>query len=131
MTFLSSCFPKSSEAVMLSVTDIIGDTLCIASEDGQKVYELIAAAFQEGRPVIVNFKNIEETVPACMDTMIAQLYEYFPEVLIASHLSVINANEEALNDIKNAIYWTKLYLEDRERFKKAARESLNIGEDDE
>lgn len=129
MNSLTSSHPQTENAVTIIVTEVIGDTLCIACEDGQKVYEQIAAAFKEGKCVTIDFKNVEETVPACMDTMIGQLYEHFPEEQIEASLSIVNANSDAADDIRNAIYWTKEYLKDPQRFREAARELM--GDEDE
>lgn len=46
----------SSEAVSvprltLSVYEIVGSPLCVASDDGQKVYDRLAVALKEGRAV--------------------------------------------------------------------------------
>ena len=120
---------QSSETVRLVVTEAIGDNLCIACDDGQKLYEQIAAALKESKKVILDFHNVEETIPAFMGTAIGQLYSNFPEEQIEKSLTVVNADSDAVDDIKNAVYWTKRYLEDPERFKAAAQEFL--GDDDE
>ena len=51
MNSLTSSHPQSENAAKIVVTEVIGDTLCITSEDGQKVYQQIAAAFKEGKKV--------------------------------------------------------------------------------
>lgn len=53
MNSLASTHPQTENTVTIVVTDVIDDTLCIASEDGQKVYDQIAAAFKQGKNVIV------------------------------------------------------------------------------
>jgi hypothetical protein len=57
MNSLTSSHPQSENAAKIVVTEVIGNTLCITSEDGQKVYQQIAAAFKEGKKVILGFKK--------------------------------------------------------------------------
>lgn len=129
MNSLASTHPQTENTVTIVVTDVIDDTLCIASDDGHKVYEQIAAAFKEGKSVILSFKNVEETTPAFMDTAIGQLYEHFTEDQIKPSLSFVDLDQDAADDIENAVYWTKEYLKDPQRFREAAREFL--GDEDE
>lgn len=129
MNSLTSTPNQTENTITIVVTDVIGDTLCIASDDGQKVYEQIADAFKEGKSVVLSFKNVEETTPAFMDTAIGQLYEHFTEEQINASFSFVDADPDAVDDIENAVYWTKEYLKDPQRFKEAAREFL--GDEDE
>lgn len=120
---------KSTDAVTLSVSEIIKDTLCIAAEDGKKVYEAIAAAFREDQSVLLSFKDCEDFTRAFLIDAIGQLYESFPEEQIHNTLSIVDIEPEDAEYIEDVIYWTKRYLEDPERFKEAASEFL--GDDDE
>jgi hypothetical protein len=118
-----------SDTISISVTEAIGDTLCIASEDGQKVFEQILAAFKQDKKVVLSFKNGEDLTRAFLSDAIAQLYEHFPDEYIRDSLTVIDIDPEDGEYIEDVIYWRKRYLEDPERFKKAVQESL--GYDDE
>ena len=119
--------PKTENAITIVVTEAIADTLCLASGDGQKLYERIAPLINEGKNVIIDFQNVEETTPAFMDEAIAQLYENFPEEQVEKSLSFLNINSHAAYDIEDAVYWTKEYLKDPQRFKEAGIKVL--GED--
>lgn len=88
------------------------------------MYEQIVAAFKEGQNVILSFINIEETIPAFMDSAIAQLYKHFTEEKVQGSLRVVDINADGLEDIQNAVYWTKEYLKYPEKFKAVAREFL-------
>ena len=119
--------PKTENAVTIVVTEAIADTLCLASGDGQKLYEQIAPLIKEGKNVIIDFQNVEETTPAFMDEAIAKLYEDFPEERVEKLLGFINIDSHAAYDIEDAVYWTKEYLKDPQRFKEAGLKVL--GED--
>lgn len=119
----------NTNTVTLTVTEIIDDNLCIASEDGQKVFEAIAAVFREGKSVSLSFKDCEDFTRAFLIDAIGHLYESFPEEQIRTSLSIVDIAPEDAEYIEDVIYWTKRYLEAPERFKEAASEFL--GDDDE
>lgn len=129
MNSLTSSHPQSENAAKIVVTEVIGDTLCITSEDGQKVYQQIAAAFKEGKKVILDFKNGEDFTWPFFSNAIGQLYENFPEDHIQASLSIVDISPEDRNFIEDVIYWKKEYLKDPQRFKEAAQEFL--GDEDE
>lgn len=115
---------KTENAVTIIVTEAIADTLCLASGDGEKLYKKIAPLIKEGKNVILDFQNVEETTPAFMDEAIAQLYENFPEEQVEKSLSFVNIDSHAAYDIEDAVYWTKEYLKDPQRFKEAGLKVL-------
>ncbi|MCL1463176.1 MULTISPECIES: STAS-like domain-containing protein [Argonema] len=124
MNSLIYSHPQTENTVKIVVTEVIGDNLCIASDDGQKVYELIATAFKEGKNVILSFKNGEDITPAFLSDAIGHLYATFPEEQIQTSLSVIDIDTDDADMIDDAIYWTKQYLKDPQRFEAAAREAF-------
>lgn len=127
MNSLTASHPQAENAVKIVVTEVIGDTLCIASEDGQKVYEQIVAAFKEGKKVILSFKNGEDITPAFLSDAIGHLYATFPEEQIQASLSVVDMAPDDQDMIEDVIYWAKQYLKDPQRFRDAARQAF--GED--
>ncbi|MBC6475592.1 MAG: STAS-like domain-containing protein [Hormoscilla sp. GM102CHS1] len=124
MNILTAPQTKTENAVEIVVTEEIGDTICIASEDGQKVYDRIAAAFQVGKKVIVSFKDAEDITTAFLAEAIAQLYHVFPEEQVESSLRVVDMEEIDAIDLEDAIYWTKEYIKDPERYIAAAKEAF-------
>lgn len=124
MNFLTSLPPQTDNTVTINVTEVIGDTLCIASEDGQKVYAQIAAALQEGKQVIVSFKNGEDITSAFLADAIGHLYAEFPEEKIESLVNVTDMEPDDAADLQYTIEDIKNYLEDPERWEAAAREAF-------
>ena len=127
MNSLTSSHPQTENAVMIIVTEVLGDTLCIASEDGQKVYEQIAAAFKEGKNVIVSFQNGEDITSAFLSEAIAQLYATFPQKQIEASLRVVDIEPDDEANLGYVIRDMKEDLKDPQRFREAAREAF--GED--
>ncbi|MDF0552380.1 STAS-like domain-containing protein [Kamptonema sp. UHCC 0994] len=131
MNFLTTLTTNNTDTVTLSVTEIINDTLCITCEAGQQVFEAIAAAFRENKSVVLSFKDCEDFTRGFLSEGIAQLYEYFPEEQIRNSLSIVDIDPEDAEYIENVIYWRRRYLENPERFKEAAKESLCAEDNDE
>ncbi|HEY9848178.1 MAG TPA: STAS-like domain-containing protein [Leptolyngbyaceae cyanobacterium] len=124
MSLLKSCEWESGNKVKIVVAEVIGDNLCIASEDGRKVYEKIANAFKEGKKAIVSFQDAEDVTSAFLAEAIGHLYAEFPEQQIASCLNVVDIEPDDAADLEDTIFWVKKYLEDPEKWEAAAREAF-------
>jgi hypothetical protein len=64
--------------IILSVFEIVGSPLCVASDDGEKVHERIRKAIRQGRSVALSFMNITNLTPAFLNLAIGQPL-YFPK----------------------------------------------------
>ncbi|MBD2776319.1 STAS-like domain-containing protein [Iningainema tapete] len=124
MNSLTSTPNQTENTVTIVVTDVIGDTLCIACEDGQKVYEQVAVALRKGKSVVLSFKNGEDLTPAFLNLAIGQLYHWFPEEQIEASLRVIDIQPDDADMMEDVIRDTKKYLEDPQRFTYATLEVL-------
>lgn len=105
----------------LSIFEIVGSPLCVASSDGQKVYDRLAIALKEGRTVTLSFHNITTLTSAFLNTAIGQLYGEFSEEQIRSLLKVqaIEPDDRAL--LKRVVETAKLYFKDPKKFNRAVR----------
>ena len=54
----------------ISVFEVVGSPLCVASNDGQKVYNRLAAAIQDGRSVALSFHNVTTLTSAFLNAAI-------------------------------------------------------------
>ncbi|MGK7900401.1 MAG: STAS-like domain-containing protein [Hormoscilla sp.] len=124
MNVLSYSDPKIENAVTIVITEVIGDSLCIACEDGQKLYEQIAVALRKDKNVFLSFLNCEDITPAFLSQAIGQSYHWFPEDLIAASLKIIDIQPEDADMIADVVADTKEYLEDPLKFTYATLEVL-------
>ncbi len=115
---------QNENTVTIKVTEVIEDKLCIMCKYGKKLYEHIAAAFNDGKNVILSFKNTEDITPAFLSETFSSLYANFPEYKIESSLTIIDIQPEDAADLKSVIAELKEYLENPQRFKNAIEESL-------
>jgi len=115
--------------VTLSVFEIVGSPLCVASDDGQKVYERVASALKEDRSVTVSFLNVSGVTSAFLNAAIGQLYGTFSEDQIRSKLKVKDMQPDDLALLKRVVETAKQYFKDPKRFNKAVKEAIEDGGD--
>ena len=105
----------------LSILEVVGSPLCVASDDGQKVHDRIAAAMKEGQGVTVSFLNVSSLTSAFLNAAIGQLYSSFSENEIRSKLKVADLEPDDRELLKRVVDTAKEYFKDPERFKRAER----------
>lgn len=108
----------------LSLFEIIGNPLCVASDDGQRVYGRLEAALKEGQKVTLSFRHITTLTSAFLNAAIGQLYGTFSEEQIRSLLKVQEMEQDDLALLKRVVETAKEYFKDPERFDQAVRETL-------
>ena len=113
----------------VSVFEIVGSPLCVASDDGQKVYDRIASALKEDRNVTVSFLNVSSVTSAFLNAAIGQLYGTFSEDQIRSKLKVKDAQSDDLGLLKRVVDTAKQYFKDPRRFNKAVQKTIEDGGD--
>lgn len=114
----------------LSIFEIVGSPFCVASSDGQKVYDRLASILKEGRSVTLSFHNIATLTSAFLNAAIGQLYGVFSEEQIRSLLKVQDLQSDDLALLKRVVETAKQYFKDPQRFRQAVRETLGDHSDD-
>lgn len=115
--------------ITLNVFEIVGSPLCVASDDGQRVFDRIASAFKEQRNVTVSFLNVSSLTSAFLNAAIGQLYGSFSEDQIRSQLKVKDMQPDDLALLKRVVDTAKEYFKDPKRFDKAVHEAIGDGGD--
>ncbi|RKU30228.1 hypothetical protein C6497_04505 [Candidatus Poribacteria bacterium] len=115
-----------SEEITVSIFEVVGSPLCVASDDGQKVYERLNTAIEAERDIVVSFKNVSTLTSAFLNAAIGQLYGVFDEEQIRSKLKVEDAEQDDLALLKRVIDNAKLYFKDPERFERVLDETKDI-----
>lgn len=113
-----------SQNLTLWVIEIVGSPLCVASDDGQKVHDRIAAALKENREVVVSFLNVRSVTSAFLNAAIGQLYGPFNQERIRARLKVQDMQREDLALLKRVVETAKEYFKDPKRFNEAVRDVL-------
>lgn len=47
-----------SEKIEISMFEVVGSSLCVASIDGEKIFERLKTALEADRNVILSFQNV-------------------------------------------------------------------------
>ncbi|BBJ24595.1 STAS-like domain-containing protein [Candidatus Nitrotoga sp. AM1P] len=113
-----------SKNLELSIFEIVGSPLCVASSDGQRVFDRLAAALNEGRSVMLSFHNVSTLTSAFLNAAIGQLYGTFSEEQIRSLLRVQDMQADDLALLKRVVETAKLYFKDPQKFDQAVQETL-------
>lgn len=108
----------------ISIFEVVGSPLCVASSDGQKVYERISAALREGRNVAISFHNISTLTSAFLNAAIGQLYGEFSEDQIRTLLKVQDMQPDDMALLKRVVETAKEYFKDPQKFDQAVRDEL-------
>ena len=116
--------------IRISIFEVVGSPLCVASGDGQKVYERLTSALKAGGNVVLSFHNVTTLTSAFLNAAIGQLYGSFNEEQMRSLLKVEDVEADDLALLKRVVDNAKSYFKDPERYRQAVREMLEE-EDDE
>ena len=112
------------ENIRISMFEVVGSPFCVASDDGQKIYDRLDAALKADQEVVLSFHNVTALTGAFLSTAIGQLYGTFSEEKIQSLLKVKDAKPEDLGLLRSAVNNAKLYFKNPERFNQAVREVM-------
>ena len=109
--------------VTVSLTKVIGNKFCTASDDGDKVHAAIVEAISRGDRVQISFEGVEDLTSAFLNAAVGQLYGEFAEDKLRSVLlPPVGASAEDLALLKRVVDRAKDFFQDPERFRRAARE---------
>ena len=101
--------------IQVSMFEVVGGPLCVASNDGQKVYDRIAAALKMDRAVTLSFHKVTTLTAAFLNAAIGQLYGTFSEEKIRSLLKVKDMEPVDLALLKRVVDNAKLYFKSLQR----------------
>lgn len=113
-----------SQDTSISAFKIVGSPFCVASDDGQKVYDSLAAALKADRSIALSFRNVTTLTAAFLNAAIGQLYGIFSEEQIRSQLKVVDAAPDDLAMLNRVVDTAKLYFKDSQRFDQVIKEIM-------
>ena len=117
----------SPDTETIYATQVMGHNFCIAVEDAEKVRDRIVAALNEGKKVIVSFKDGEDFTSAYLGEAIGRLYSIFPEELVEESVRVTDMEPIEAEHLEYTLEEVKEYLKNPERWDAAAL--ATFGED--
>jgi len=105
------------------LTDIIGTSSCIASEDGNTLHTFLSMKLCNDEKVTLDFSGAEDITSAFLNASVGKLYNgEFSHDHIRASLSVTNISPDDLYILKRVVDRAKQFYSDPEVFEAAARE---------
>ncbi len=99
--------------------------ICVSSEDGEKVFEVIKKHLNDGRMVEISFFGVEDITTLFLNTAIGKLYEVFSEDELKAKMSVVEASGHDLSTLKNSVDRAKEYFKNPGKFHTAIDEAFD------
>lgn len=120
-----------SDEIELRIAELVGSGVCVASEDGEKVYEAIAEALRAGKRVQLSFAGVDDLTSAFLNTAVGQLYKGdFTDEFLRSHLAPPkDASAADLVLLKRVVLRAKEFFSNPERYDQLVK--LALGDEDE
>ena len=109
--------------VKLSVAKVSGHSLCVASCDGDKLYEHIAKALEANSCVVLSFSGVTLLTCAFLNSAIGRLYGKFSEETIRALLKVEDIEQDDMLLIKAVTDNAKQYFKDPQRYRQAVKDA--------
>jgi hypothetical protein len=107
------------DAIHIKVFEVVGSPICVASDDGQAVYERVASVISSGRNVVLSFVNVTSLTSAFLNTAIGQLYSRFDEQAVRDHVIITEMGADDAVLLKRVVDTAKSYFRDPGRLEYA------------
>ena len=117
------------DRITISAFEVVGSSLCVASADGQKVYDRIARVLRERRFAVVSFRNVSTLTSAFLNAAIGQLYGDFDTDTIRSRVKIEDMEPNDIALLRRVVDTAKEYFKDPERFEQAVHDTIGNGDD--
>jgi hypothetical protein len=102
--------------IKISIYAITGDPFCVATDDGEKVFEQIKKIILKNRTVELSFLNVEMLTSAFLNTAIGKLYGEFDEEKIKNSILLSDIRDEDKLLLKRVVDTAKSYYKDPDQF---------------
>ena len=116
-----------AEAIKKSVYQIVGTDICVETDDGKKVYDVICEFIRQNKPVVLSFLNITMLTSAFLNTAIGALYKDFSENDVKEFLKVEDLTSTDTVLLKRVVDTAKLYYKNPKRIEQSVKEILGEG----
>lgn len=119
-----------AERITLKIFDIVGGPVWVSTDDGQKVFDKITAAFKAGRSVNLSFANQQNLITAFLNAAVGQLYGgQYDEAFLKEHLAFSDISEDDRAMLARATENAKRYFANRPAYDHAWKEVVDEDEE--
>ena len=110
--------------ILVNIYSIVGNSYCVDSEDGEKVFAVLQKVLEQNNKAILSFLNVEMLTSAFLNTAVGRLYGLFSHEKIKASLSVKDISEDDKLLIKKVTDTAKAYYKNKEETEKIEDEIL-------
>ena len=119
-----------ADRVTLKIFDIVGGPVWVSTDDGQKVFDKIVAAFKANRVVELSFANRENLITAFLNAAIGQLYGgHYEEAFLQQHLTFSDISDDDRAMLGRAIENAKRYFANQQAYDQTWQEVIDEDEE--
>lgn len=119
-----------TDRITLKIFDIVGGPVWVSTEDGQKVFDKITAAFKAGRAVDLSFANRENMITAFLNAAIGQLYGgQHDEGYLKEHLAFRDISDDDRAMLERAVANARRYFANRPAYDQVWQEIVDEDEE--
>ncbi len=119
-----------AERITIKIFDIVGGPVWVSTEDGQKVFDKITAAFKANRAVDLSFANRENMITAFLNAAIGQLYGgQFDEAFLKEHLVFQDISDDDRAMLERATANARRYFANRPAYDRVWQEVVDEDEE--
>lgn len=119
-----------ADRLTLKIYDIVGGPVWVSTDDGQKVFAKIVAAFAARREVELSFAHRENLITAFLNAAIGQLYGgQFDEAFLQQHLAFVDISDDDRAMLDRVISTAKRYFANRQAYDKTWQEVVDEDEE--
>jgi hypothetical protein len=112
-----------TDRITLKIREIVASDIWVSTDDGQKVFDKITAAFKAGRAVDLSFANHENLISSFLNAAIGQLYDgSYDEDFLARRLSFVDISADDRLMLDRIIDNAKRYFANRDAYDQAWEE---------
>ena len=110
--------------INISIYAIVGNSICVSPEDGDKVFKQLKMALLEEKQIDISFINVEILTSTFLDTAIGKLYDEFDEDKIKDNLSVSDISNGDKLLLKRIVDTAKVYYKNPDQFEDSINEIM-------
>ncbi len=110
--------------LQIKLFEVVGSPFCVASSDGQKVYDRLSAALGREQPVALSFLHVSTLTSAFLNVAVGQLYGNFDEVQIRKLLTAVDIEPDDKELLRRVVDSAKRYFKHRQSYEQAMKEEL-------
>ncbi len=117
---------EAANTFSLGVVEIVGDSICVAQDDGQRLFAVLHEALDSERVVSLSFEGVGSLTTAFLNAAIGQLLRHFSSDFLRDHLKARDLSVEQLRLLQEVIARARLYFSDPARVDAARERALEV-----